>query len=135
MAQTVVDRAYISDKRAGDEHGGRRGDGGAVVRDEPRMLAAIQITCGTDHPDRGPWFPWKRVRGLLCAIPALFMAWMLARTPLVIHPANPIRTSTSREFQLAFYGLLVLSCIVGALLVWYRERTRVPNVQTSGAGD
>ncbi len=109
---------------------------GAVAWDEPRMLAAMQITCvALIILIVAPWFPWMRIRGLLCAIPALFMAWTLARTPPVIHPANPIRTSTSREFQLAFYGLLALSCIVGALLVWYRERTRVPKVQTSGAGD
>jgi len=44
--------------------------------------------------------------------------WLTARTELVLHPDNPIRTSDSVGIQATFAGLFVLVGLAAALLVW-----------------
>jgi hypothetical protein len=64
------------------------------------------------------WFPWLRLRGvMMTAVPIIFY-WLTARTELVLHPDNPIRTSDSLGIQATFLGLFVLVGLAAALLVW-----------------
>jgi hypothetical protein len=54
---------------------------------------------------------------MMTAVPLIFF-WLTARTELVLHPDNPIRTSDSAGIQATFAGLFVLAGLAAALLVW-----------------
>ena len=71
------------------------------------------------------WFPWLRLRGaMMTAVPIIFF-WLTARTELVLHPANPIRSSDSVGIQATFFGLFLLAGLAAALLVWRSRKIRV----------
>ena len=100
---------------------------GAVFWQEPRMrssstsLAIAVIVLLTMD-----WFPWLRLRGaLVTAVPLIFY-WLSARTELVLHPNNPIRTSESMGIQATFFGLFLLVGLAAALLVWSNVKQNKP---------
>ncbi|MGB3717533.1 MAG: hypothetical protein WA996_24165, partial [Candidatus Promineifilaceae bacterium] len=72
------------------------------------------------------WLENRRLNALLNIFVAFAVIYMSITTPLQLHPSDPIRTSSSTEIQLTFYGLFLL-CLAGAgWLVWFIQRKR-PN--------
>lgn len=96
---------------------------GAVFWREPRMVAAlnflavafmIQIFNG--------WVPWPRLRGVLRAVLVVLLMWSTSSANLVLHPRNPIQTSSSSAIQFTFFGLFALCTMAAAWIVWYWRR-------------
>ena len=90
---------------------------GGVPLAEPRvrmsmtMTAVIVIALLVNE-----WIPWVRVRGLLYVAIAGYIAWVLPRTPLVLHPENAGGTSPSTWIRMAFPVLTALAIFIG---VWF----------------
>ena len=92
---------------------------GAVFLQEPRMSAAInslgialliQVAAG--------WFPWLRFRGFLHAIFMVLLYWVTYLAPLVLHPRDPIGTSSASGIRSTFFVLFGLFFAAGVLLIW-----------------
>ena len=64
----------------------------------------------------GSWPVWTRLKGLLRVVLVVIFTWSNLTTPLVLHPQNPIRTSTSVAIQYSFLGIFLLFFLVAALL-------------------
>jgi hypothetical protein len=96
---------------------------GGVPFAEPRvrmsmtMTAVIVIILLVNE-----WIPWIRVRGLLYVAIAWYIAWVLPRTPLVLHPENAGGTSPSTWIRLAFPALTALAMLLGLWFVMYLKR-------------
>ncbi len=74
----------------------------------------------------GDWLPWVRLRGFLYATLGGYVAWNVRATPLVLHPADPIGTSSSAAIQWTFLLLTWLCVALGAWIVWYWHSHRRP---------
>jgi hypothetical protein len=70
------------------------------------------------------WIPWIRVRGLLYAAIAAYIAWILPRTPLVLHPENAGGTSPSTWIRMAFPMLTVLAISIGIWFLAFLKRSK-----------
>jgi hypothetical protein len=91
---------------------------GGVFLQEPRMAASLNtlalaliiliLTMWLAHLPDG-----LRVTGLLNTGLAVYLIWSILFTPLLLHPRNPIGTSTFPALRWSFYGLLAL-CILAA---------------------
>ncbi len=91
---------------------------GGVFLAEPRNLSALMVLCvALIVQIWGSWPVSPRLKGLFrVALVAIFI-WSNLTTPLVLHPQNPIRTSTSQAIQYAFLGIFLLFSLAAALLV------------------
>ena len=69
--------------------------------------------------------PWIRVRGLLYALLAGYVAWIIPRTPVVLHPSDAVSSSPSVWFRITFPVLTVIAFLLGIWVVWYYERSKV----------
>ena len=65
------------------------------------------------------WSLDARVHGLLHLILAGFMLWSTGRAELVLHPDNPIGTSSSTGIRFGFYGLFLLFSAAAVWLTLY----------------
>lgn len=89
---------------------------------EPRMAAGINIlVAGLLTQAAGYWFPSQRFRGFLHLVVAVLMFLVMALTPLVLHPRNPIGTSNAMGIQATFAVLFALCAVLAVWLVWYRR--------------
>jgi hypothetical protein len=99
---------------------------GGVPLAEPRvrmsmtMTAIIVIVLLVNE-----WIPWVRVRGLLYVGIAGYIAWILPRTPLVLHPENAGGTSPSTWIRMAFPVLTVLAFFIGLWFLTFLKRSEV----------
>lgn len=96
---------------------------GDVFWAEPRMAATmtglaaaliVQIVNG--------WLRWLRVQGLLAAGLVVFLMLSVRSAPLLLHPGDPIGTSSSSAIQLTFVGLFVLTSLAAIWAVWFLRR-------------
>lgn len=101
----------------------QRSWGGINLLGEPRNRTTLAVLAvGIIVLILASWVPWERVRGLLYAALAAYTAWIIPRTPLVLHPANAAGSSTSPAIRLAFPALTALAVLFGVWLVWYWGR-------------
>lgn len=92
---------------------------GAVFWDEPRTVAVSQILALSFAVlFVNTWRTPIRVQGGLLAFMTLAMTYLLTRADLVLHPSNPITTSTSLGIQATFAALLLLALVGAGWLVW-----------------
>ncbi|MCB9421162.1 MAG: hypothetical protein H6667_15275 [Ardenticatenaceae bacterium] len=93
---------------------------GAVFWQEPRNTAVFSVTAvAIIVLVLNSWLPWRRVQGLLAAGLAVFAILTLPAAPMVMHPENPARTSSSMGIQYAFYGVFLLAVMISIWAVWY----------------
>ena len=93
---------------------------GGMLLAEPRNRTTLSVLAvGVIVLIVAGWTPWIRLRGLLYAGLAGYVAWIIPRTPLVLHPANAAESSTSPAIRLAFPLLTGLAFAFGVWLVWY----------------
>ena len=98
---------------------------GGLLWEEPRnrtslsVMAAALIVLVLNH-----WIPWTRARGLLYLGLAVYVAWIIPRTPLVFHPANAVSSSPSAAIRWAFLALTVIACLIGLWFVWIFGRSK-----------
>jgi hypothetical protein len=95
---------------------------GAFFWQEPRTVSALRIIAlGLIVQTIGVWNVPYRLQGLLTTALAVFLYWALETTPLVLHPRNAARDSTSQTIQLIFLAVLVLCLLASA---WIALRLR-----------
>ncbi|MBK6326597.1 MAG: hypothetical protein IPF56_11780 [Chloroflexi bacterium] len=93
---------------------------GGVLWREPRNLAVFNVTAVAIIAQvLAGWLPQWRWRGLFATGLAAYLLWEIPRTPLVMHPSDPVRTSNSMGIQTTFYGLFALSLGTAVWLIWY----------------
>jgi len=91
---------------------------GGVFLDEPRNRSALMVLCvALIVQIWGSWPVWPRLKGLFRMALVVIFAWSNLTTPLVLHPQNPIRTSTSTAIQNSFLGIFLLFSLAALLLV------------------
>ena len=92
---------------------------GNVFWQEPRMRAALNTLAVVLIVEVViDWVPWIRLRGVMSAGLVAMLAWTTLAAPLVLHPSDPIRTSSSSAIQLTFLGLFLLCALAAVWLVW-----------------
>ena len=103
---------------------------GGIPWSEPRNVTTLNVIAfSLVVLIANTWLPWVRVRGLLYTVLGGYVAWVIPRTPLVLHPEDPVSTSSSVGIQWTFLGLTALALLLGVWLVWYwiitsREHSR-----------
>jgi len=96
---------------------------GGIFWSEPRYTAMFQVVALTLIVQIiTAWPIWIRLKGLLDLLLAAYLTWSVFNTPLVLHPRNPVQTSTSLAIQASFVGLFLLSSFVAAWLVLHLQR-------------
>ena len=92
---------------------------GGIFWQEPRNMAVFSVTAvAIIVLVLNSWLPWRRVQGLLAAGLAAFAILTLPSAPMVMHPENPARTSSSMGIQYGFYGVFVLAVLMSVWFVW-----------------
>lgn len=92
---------------------------GGVYTSEPRVQVAMNgIALGVIVLVSNHLLEHARVKGVLFAAYAVYLAWSTYNAPMVLHPANPIGTSPSRAIQFSFAALLLLCIAAAAWIVW-----------------
>jgi len=99
---------------------------GAIFWSEPRTTSILQILALAVIVQIASSWPLNvRLHGFLHVALAGFMVWSTARAELVLHPDNPIGTSSSMGIRFGFYSLFVLFAIAALWLAFYiRQRQR-----------
>ncbi|MEJ2748853.1 MAG: hypothetical protein P8183_13265 [Anaerolineae bacterium] len=93
---------------------------GGIFWQEPRNTAVFSVTAvAIIILVLNSWLPWRRVQGILAAGLAAYAILTLPSAPMVMHPENPARTSSSMGIQGAFYGVFVLAVLIGVWSVWH----------------
>lgn len=96
---------------------------GAVFLQEPRMAAALSALGIALLVQIGAtWFPWIRLRGLLNGAFFILLYWITFQAPLVLHPDNPIGTSSATGIRSTFFVLFALFSVVAVMVVWQLRR-------------
>lgn len=101
----------------------QRASWGGIAFAEPRMRTNLMVTAVMIIVLLiNNWIPWIRVRGLLYTALALYIAWAIPNTPLVLHPQDAVGTSPSLWIRLTFPTLTVLAMLIGLWFVTYIKR-------------
>lgn len=98
---------------------------GAIFWQEPRTNSALQIlAAGLVVQVANSWSMSYRLKGTLNFVLAGFLIWLIQTTPLVLHPGNAARSTTSLAIRFTFFGLFVLSTLAAAWIVinWQGNR-------------
>lgn len=100
---------------------------GAVTWLEPRARTALNvIALALIVQILNSWLSLPGVRALLSAGLVAFVVWSTLVAPLVLHPRDPIRTSSSTAIQMTFLGLFVICCLGAGWIVWVWRLQRRP---------
>lgn len=100
---------------------------GGIAWQEPRTSANLNLLAlAVIVQVVNSWLESRRLSALLNIFVASAVVYMSLTTPLQLHPSDPIRTSSSTEIQLTFYGLFLLYLAGAGWLVWFIQRKR-PN--------
>lgn len=97
---------------------------GGITLAEPRnrttmtLIAVVVIVLLLNE-----WLPWIRVRGLLYVALAGYVAWVIPRTPVVLHPENAGGSSPSAWIRLTFPLLTALAILIGLWMVTFLRRS------------
>ncbi len=93
---------------------------GNVFWQEPRMRVALNMLAVVLILEIViSWVSWIRLQGLLSFGLVVTVAWSTFDAPLVLHPRNPITTSSSSGIQFTFLGLSVVVGLAATRLVWH----------------
>lgn len=93
---------------------------GGFPLDEPRNNAMFTtIALGLIVLILNHWLPIIRLRGLLYALFAGYIIWLIPNTPLVLHPGNAGGSSPSPVIRWVFILLPLTAFLMEAWIVWF----------------
>lgn len=97
---------------------------GGIAWSEPRNQANLQVlAAGVIVVVAGSWLSQPRGHGALYLLLFGWMLWALNASALVLHPRNPIFTSSAPGFAAAFLGSGALTTLAAlAILAFLRRR-------------
>ena len=91
---------------------------GAVFWQEPRTNSALQIlAAGLIVQVANSWSIPYRLKGTLNFFLAVLLIWLVQTTPLVLHPGNAARSTTSLAIRFTFFALYALFALTAAWIV------------------
>ena len=91
---------------------------GAVFWQEPRTNSALQIlAAGLMVQVANSWAMPYRLKGTLNFFLAVLLIWLIQITPLVLHPGNAARSTTSMAIRFTFIALYALCALAAAWIV------------------
>jgi hypothetical protein len=111
---------------------------GGLAWGEPRNLTALNtLAIGLSVQIVNGWPIPLRGRGLLRLLPAAGYGLSAAAAPLILHPRNPITTSSSFGIQFAFFGMFAVCLLAASWLVLYlhSQGASLPRPPMSAAAD
>lgn len=98
---------------------------GGILWREPRNVSVFNVTAvALITQILADWSPRLRWRGLLSGALAAFILWEIPRAELVMHPGDPIGSSTSSGIQFTFYSLAILCFLAVLCLAWIAHNGR-----------
>jgi hypothetical protein len=107
---------------------------GAVFWQEPRMVTSLNVLAVALIVQIGNFFfPWWRLRAGLSLLLPFFIFWANFSAPLVLHPANPIRSSDATSIRLTFLVMFLLVATAEGLLVWLARPQFSPKNRSAGS--
>lgn len=93
---------------------------GAVGWFEPRMRATFStLAVAVVILVLSAWLRSRRLQGALGTILLAFMLWATFSSPLILHPDNPIMTSSSTAIKATFFGSFALVLGITGWVLWY----------------
>ncbi len=96
---------------------------GGIAWNEPRMAAMLKILAfAVVVQVVNSWAVSPRLQGVLNVLLAGVVYWLIAASPLQLHPRDPIGTSSSTAIRFTFFGLFVLCGLAAMWLVFYPRR-------------
>ncbi len=96
---------------------------GGISWDEPRTQSLLRtLAIWVLVQFAGPWISKRRVRGLLAAVLVAVAIIPMRYGPLVIHPQDPLGTSSSNAIRLASVGLFGVVLVACASATWVIRR-------------
>lgn len=100
---------------------------GGIALAEPRTLAALQvIAAGVVVVVLAAWNLNHRVVGALFFAWALFTVYVTRSTTLILHPDDPIGTSSALGIQAMFYGLFGLTLFAAIAVIAILRPDKTP---------
>lgn len=101
----------------------QRASWGGIALAEPRTRTSLTVTAVTVIVLLvNSMIPAVRIRGLLYTALALYVAWAIPNTPLVLHPQDAGGTSPSMWIRLTFPLLTLLALLMGLWFVSFIKR-------------
>jgi hypothetical protein len=98
---------------------------GGILWREPRNVSVFNVTAvALISQILADWSPRLRWRGLLSVALSAFILWEIPRAELVMHPGDPIGSSTSAGIQFTFYSLAILCFLAVLCLAWIAYRRK-----------
>jgi hypothetical protein len=98
---------------------------GGILWREPRNVSVFNVTAvALISQILADWSPRLRWRGLLSIALSAFILWEIPRAELVMHPGDPIGSSTSAGIQFTFYSLAILCFLAVLCLAWIAYRRK-----------
>jgi hypothetical protein len=99
---------------------------GGIPFREPKVLTALNILVVSGVIwVLNRWIHRNRIIGLLSLIPILFMIWTVGGSRMVLHPDNPVNSS-SDGIRYTFYSLFFLSILLAGWLLRYLRVKETP---------
>ena len=96
---------------------------GAVGWLEPRMQATLStLAVSVMVMVLSVWLSAHRVQGILGVVMLAYTYWAIFSSPLVLHPENPIMTSSSNAIQFTFFAAFALVLAITGWVLWYLRK-------------
>lgn len=109
---------------------------GGIAWREPRTAANLNLLAfAAIIQIANSWLSRPRLEGALNAVVAAAVLWTTITTELQLHPDNPIGSSSSGTIQFAFYGLFLVSSLIGVWWVLYLVRPSAGGRDQSALGE
>lgn len=93
---------------------------GSVSFTEPYMVMSIQVLLAAMVVQISYLLmPWLKLKAVMSLIPIIFLLRLTSTTKLVLHPASPIRDSSSSIIKISFAAVFI-PCLLFALFWVYQ---------------
>lgn len=93
---------------------------GSVSFTEPYMVMSIQVLLAAMVVQISYLLmPWLKFKAVMSLIPIIFLLWLTNTTKVVLHPASPIRDSSSSIIKISFAAVFI-PCLLLSLFWVYQ---------------
>lgn len=93
---------------------------GSVSFTEPYMVMSIQVLLAAMVVQISfLLIPWLKLKAVMSLVPVIFLIWMTNTTKMVLHPASPIRDSTSSIIKISFIAVFIPCLLLSGILVYH----------------
>lgn len=99
---------------------------GSVSFTEPYMVMSIQILLAALVVQISYMLiPWLKLKAVMSLIPIIFLIWLTNTTEMVLHPASPIRDSSSSIIKFSFIAVFIPCLLLSVFFIYHIFRYRI----------